>query len=63
MPSLQSIQVVEDQLGMPTFSASVATTWDVLNRLDLAPRVAGAGTLLSGDVVPKGEKTPVSADD
>jgi len=63
MPSLQSIQVVEDQLGMPTFSASVATTWDVLNRLDLAPRVDGAGTLLSGDVVPKGERAPVSADD
>ena len=62
MPSLQSIQVVEDRLGVPTFSAAVATTWDVLNRLDLAPRVPGAGALLSGGVVPAGEKEPISAD-
>jgi len=62
MPSLQSIQVVEDQLGLPTFSASVATTWDVLNRLDLAPRVPGAGTLLSGEVVPERREATISAD-
>lgn len=62
MPSLRSIQVVEDQLGLPTFSASVATTWDILNRLDLAPRISGAGTLLSGDVVPVRREDPLSAD-
>ena len=63
MPSLNSIQAAEDLLGMPTFSASVATTWDVLNRLDLAPRVSGAGTLLSGDVVPERSETAITADD
>ena len=62
MPSLQSIQAAEDQLGIPTFSASVATTWDVLNRLDLAPRVSGAGTLLSGEVVPERRAEPITAD-
>lgn len=62
MPSLQSIQVVEDRLGLPVFSASVATTWDILNRLDLAPRVPGAGTLLSGSVVPERTAEPISAD-
>ena len=63
MPSLQSIQAAEDHLGMPTFSASVATTWDLLTRLELAPRVSGAGTLLSGEVVPERHERPISADD
>lgn len=62
MPSLRSIEAAEDQLGLPTFSAAVATTWDLLNRLDLAPRVPGAGTLLGGGVTPPGREATVAAD-
>ncbi len=62
MPSLRSIEAAEDQLGLPTFSAAVATTWDLLTRLDLAPRVPGAGTLLGGGVVPARREETVAAD-
>jgi maleate isomerase len=48
MPSLNAIQAAEDQLGMPVFSASVATTYDILDRLDLSTQVEGCGRLLSG---------------
>lgn len=51
MPSLQSVQVVEDRLGIPVLSASVATVWDSLLALDSNPRVPDCGRLLSGDVV------------
>jgi maleate isomerase len=47
MPSLSAIQAAEDQLGLPVFSASVATTYDILDRLDLSTRIEGCGTLLS----------------
>lgn len=50
MPSLSSIQAAEDRLGKPVLSASVATTYDILQALGRSPRVEGAGTLLSGDV-------------
>jgi len=62
MPSLRSLEAAEDRLGLPVFSAATATTWDVLNRLDLAPRVPGAGALLAGGVVPEGREAPLSAD-
>ena len=62
MPSLRSIEAAEDLLGMPVFSAAVATTWDVLHRLDLAPRVPGAGTLLAGGVAPPAREETVAAD-
>ena len=48
MPSLASIQIVEDKLGIPVLSASVATTYAMLKRLGLATQVPGAGALLSG---------------
>jgi maleate isomerase len=48
MPSLASIQVVEDKLGLPVISASVCTAYTMLKRLGLATHVPGAGTLLSG---------------
>lgn len=63
MPSLHVVQAAEDRLGMPVFSASVATAWDVLDRLELAPRVSGAGTLLSGEVTRTRSAEPVTADD
>jgi maleate isomerase len=48
MPSLASIQIVEDKLGLPVISASVCTAYTMLKRLGLATHVPGAGTLLSG---------------
>ena len=48
MPSLASIQIVEDKLGLPVISASVCTAYTMLKRLGLATQVPGAGALLSG---------------
>nr|MDP2191017.1 Asp/Glu racemase [Rhodoferax sp.] len=49
MPSLASIQIVEDKLGLPVISASVSTTYAMLKRLGLPTHVPGAGALLSGE--------------
>ena len=35
-------------VGVPVISSSVATTWQMLNKLGLSTRVAGFGSLLSG---------------
>src|SRR4051812_38462270 len=48
MPSLPSIQRVEDAIGLPVVSAAVCTTHQMLKRLDLERRVPDAGALLSG---------------
>jgi maleate isomerase len=48
MPSLPAIQEVEDRLGLPVLSAAVATTYELLSRLDVEPKVPRAGALLSG---------------
>jgi maleate isomerase len=48
MRSLPSIQQAEDALGLPVLSASVATAFEVLDRLGLKPVVPDAGALLSG---------------
>lgn len=48
MPSLPSIQKVEDQIGLPVVSASVCTAYGMLKRLGLEARVPGTGALLSG---------------
>jgi maleate isomerase len=48
MPSLPAIPLAEEQLGLPVLSAAVATTWEVLTRLGLAPVAPGAGALLGG---------------
>ncbi|MEA2245861.1 MAG: maleate isomerase [Solirubrobacteraceae bacterium] len=50
MPSLASIQPVEDRLGIPVVSAATATAYSVLNALRLRPEIPGAGSLLSGRV-------------
>ncbi len=46
MPSLDAIQVVEDELGIPVLSASVATAWQMLRELGRSPEAPGAGHLL-----------------
>lgn len=47
MPSLAAIQKVEDECGIPVVSAAVATTHQMLTRLNLTPKVPGFGKLLS----------------
>ncbi|HEU0230465.1 MAG TPA: Asp/Glu racemase, partial [Burkholderiaceae bacterium] len=48
MPSLQSVQQVEDHLGIPVTTAAVSTVYQMLKRLDLRREVPKAGSLLSG---------------
>jgi maleate isomerase len=47
MPSLPSIQPVEDELGLPVLSAATATTFRILQELGLPPVVPNAGRLLA----------------
>ena len=48
MPSLPSIQPIEDRVGLPVISSSVATTYMMLKQLGLGTAVSGFGSLLSG---------------
>ena len=48
MPSLPSIQPVQDRIGVPVVSAAVCTVYSMLRTLDLHPSVPNAGALLSG---------------
>ncbi len=48
MPSLASVQVVEDELGLPVITAATATTYEVLTALGHRPAISGAGRLLTG---------------
>jgi maleate isomerase len=48
MPSLGSIQSIEDRLGLPVVSSSVCTTFMMMRKLGLATRIPGYGSLLSG---------------
>jgi maleate isomerase len=48
MPSLPSIQPVEDEVGIPVLSAATATTYRILQELGLPPVVPGVGRLLAG---------------
>ncbi|GAB7019818.1 maleate cis-trans isomerase family protein [Halostagnicola bangensis] len=48
MPSLNSVQAAEDRFGIPVFSAATATTYEILDHLDLSTQVPGAGRLLAG---------------
>lgn len=48
MPSLPSIEAVQDEAGIPVLSAATATTHRILTGLGLEPRVPGAGALLAG---------------
>lgn len=48
MPSLPSVQKVEDAVGLPVVSAAICTAHQMLKRLGLDTRVPGAGALLSG---------------
>lgn len=49
MPSLHSIQAIEERTGKPVISAAVATTYMMLKKLDLPTKIPGFGSLLSGN--------------
>jgi maleate isomerase len=48
MPSLAAIPIVEKESGLPVVSASVCTTYQMLQKLGLETCVPNAGILLSG---------------
>jgi maleate isomerase len=48
MRSLPSIAAVERESGVPTLSAAVATTWQMLKQLGLPTHIPSCGELLSG---------------
>lgn len=48
MPSLASIQGIEDRTGLPVVSSSVCTAYMMLKKLGLKPYAPGFGSLLSG---------------
>jgi maleate isomerase len=48
MPSLAAIPVVEQECGLPVISASVCTTFQMLQKLGLKTCAPDAGALLSG---------------
>jgi maleate isomerase len=48
MPSLPSIQKVQDRLGLPVLSAATSTVYKILKGLNLKAEVPNAGYLLSG---------------
>lgn len=47
MPSLPAIEMIEKASGIPTLSASVATTWSILQALNLTAVAPGGGSLLA----------------
>ncbi len=48
MPSLESIQPVENRIGLPVLSAAVCTTYQMLEKLGLKTVAPNAGSLLGG---------------
>jgi len=48
MPSLEAIDGLEKQLGLPVTSAAVCTAYEMMKRLGLEASVPIGGTLLSG---------------
>ena len=48
MPSLPSVQIIEDRTGLPVVSSSVSTTYMMLKKLGLMTNAPGFGSLLSG---------------
>ena len=47
MPSLPAIEKIEKASGIPTISAAVATTYEILKTLNLEPVAPGGGFLLT----------------
>lgn len=50
MPSLDAVETVENELGLPVVTAATATAFETLRALGHAPRIPSAGGLLRGEV-------------
>jgi maleate isomerase len=61
MPSLPSIQPVEDEVGLPVLSSATATTYRILSELGLPTTVPNAGRLLSGEYADPGGIVRIAA--
>ncbi len=48
MPSLPSVEKIEDAVGIPVVSAAICTAHQMLTRLGLSTEIPGGGALLSG---------------
>src|SRR5688572_10130252 len=48
MPSLAAVPIVEQECGLPVISASICTTYQMLQKLGLRTHAPQAGALLSG---------------
>jgi len=48
MPSLEAVQKVQDECGIPTITAAVSTAYKMMKYLDIEASAPGAGELLSG---------------
>ena len=48
MPSLEAIDAIEKETGIPVTSAAVCTTYEMLKKLGLDTKVPMGGALLSG---------------
>ncbi|GAB3037952.1 Asp/Glu racemase [Parafrigoribacterium mesophilum] len=48
MPSLEAVQTVEDELGLPVVTAATATAFEILHALGHRPAISNAGALLAG---------------
>jgi maleate isomerase len=48
MPSLEAIDLLEKEVGIPVTSAAVCTTWEMLKKLNLDTKIPMGGSLLSG---------------
>ncbi|MEU6137504.1 Asp/Glu racemase [Nocardioides sp. NPDC047086] len=57
MPSLDAVQAVEDELGLPVITAATATTFEILQALGHQPAISNAGRLLEGSLVAADART------
>jgi len=48
MPSLASIQAIEERIGLPVISSATATSYMMLKQLELSTAIPGFGCLFSG---------------
>ncbi|MBF0695665.1 MAG: Asp/Glu racemase [Flavobacterium sp.] len=49
MPSLEAIDLIEKEIGIPVTSAAVCTAYEMMKRLGIEPKATIGGSLLSGN--------------
>jgi maleate isomerase len=48
MPSLEAIDLIQKEIGIPVTSAAVCTTYEMMKKLGIKAKSAIGGELLSG---------------